>query len=117
MKLVLLHTVLQMWKQPQKAEVTCLRCPRGSVGIHSWVGLTSGVVDPEPLVTGDCLSISPSVNGETVTSPRGWCSNLSFFKKKECYQQIVKPFIRDEMERATQHDTCSELKAVCFFAP
>lgn len=52
------HHSTDVGTEPQEAEVTCPRCPRGSVGIHSWVGLTSGVVDPEPLVTGDCLEVA-----------------------------------------------------------
>ena len=52
------HHSTHVGTEPQEAEVTCPRCPRGSVGIHSWVGLTSGVVDPEPLDTGDCLEVA-----------------------------------------------------------
>ena len=48
------HHSTDVETEPQKAEVTCLRCPRGNVGIHSWIGVTSGV-DSEPLVIVDCL--------------------------------------------------------------
>ena len=59
MKLVLLHTILPIWKlSPRKQRSLVRDAPRGNVGIHSWVGVTSGVVDSEPLVTGDCLEVA-----------------------------------------------------------
>lgn len=43
MKLVLLHTTFyKCGNQAPKTEVTCLRCPRRSVGIHSWSDFLGG---------------------------------------------------------------------------